>query len=104
MVISHLHPLLDSLVESLCKPWLGIVNVLQICDCDSLCVVMLWMKCGRALFSPSAGVASLRPRLGGEPPWFPSCFSFVQVFFGEFWKPDVMESISCLGVDVLLLC
>ncbi len=24
--------------------------------------------------------------------------------FGEFWKPDVMESISCLGADVSLLC
>lgn len=33
MVIAHLHPLLDSLVESLCKPWDGVY-------CNMLCQIL----------------------------------------------------------------
>ena len=35
---------------------------------------MIWFECSQlSLFSPSSGVASLRPRLGGELPWFTIC-------------------------------
>ena len=65
---------LDSIVEYLCKPWVGL-------SCNVLCSVLLYC-CDHAryvdvkvcnccaLFPQARWVASLRPRLGGEPPWF----------------------------------
>ena len=43
---------------------------------------------------PSSGVASLRPRLGGEPPWFTIVISLMQV---------LIDSLGTLSSCCLLM-
>ena len=64
------------------KPWVGKLFVMY---CRRWLKVVIIMYCGYVmcirlnLVSPSSGVVSLRPRMGGEPPWFPIFIMFWQV-------------------------
>ena len=48
-----------------------------------------------SLVSPSLGVASLRPRLGDEPPWFTIFISNLQVLIGRPWKLGDLVIFPC---------
>ena len=53
---------------------------------------------------PSSGVASLRPRLGGEPPWFTIFISHLQDPFGWAWNLVVFLCLSmCIGDEDILV-
>ena len=85
---------LDSIVESLCKPWVGL-------SCNVMCSVLLYCYeyacyvnvkvCNHlCLVFPSLGVASLSPRMGGEPPWFPIFVSLLQVLLDDIGDMEFM--------------
>ena len=44
------------------------------------------------LVSPSSGVASLRPRMGGEPPWLAIFISHMQVLIDSLGNLKFLES------------
>ena len=73
---------------------------------------MWFVLCNRSyLVSPSSGVASLRPRMGGEPPWFPTLFMFCRLHWNQrkFWicfhgvEPiDFVPPYFWMGIDLLI--
>jgi hypothetical protein len=80
---------LDSIVGSMCKPLKGVYCV--VLSCVVMVMHNMWMwRCAIicALFPKAWWVASLRPRMGGEPPWFPisSLFCRFYLIILEIWS------------------
>jgi len=62
---------------------MGLLSVEMWCSC----ICKIGMKLGLDLVSPTQRVASWKPRLGGEPPWFSIIF-----IFESFWCTWVLKS------------
>ena len=67
-----------------------IVWIMAVFNMYCVCVVCNWLN----LVSPSLGVASLRPRMGGEPPWFPI---FIILFVGCLGALKNLDILSWHG-------
>ena len=91
---------LDSIVESMCKPWDGLYCV--VLSCVVMVMHDMWMwRCENicALFPQVWWVVSLRPRMGGEPPWFYIFVSYLQVFTWGLGHFEIVKFYLCIRRD-----